>query len=81
MTLETATSFFGWCTLINVGLLTFWFAFYWLGHSWMYRLHGGLFRLSRDKFDAIHYAGLATYKVGIFLLNLVPYLALSIMNR
>lgn len=27
-------------------------------------------------FDAIHYAGLAVYKIGIFLMNLAPLLAL-----
>lgn len=30
-------------------------------------------------FDAINYAGVAVYKIGIILLNLVPYVALRIV--
>ncbi len=80
MTVEVLQSFFGWCALINVGLLTFWFLFFWLGHDLMYRFHGRLFSMSPQTFDSIHYAGLAGYKVGIFLLNLVPYLALQLVD-
>lgn len=80
MTVEIWQSFFGWSTAINVGLLAFWFLFYWLGHDLMYRFHSRLFKVSENTFDAIHYAGLATYKVGIMLLNLVPYLALQFVS-
>jgi hypothetical protein len=31
-----------------------------------------------EKFDEIHYSGMGRFKIGIFLLNLVPYLALCI---
>jgi hypothetical protein len=36
--------------------------------------------LSIEKFDAIHYAGMAYFKIGIFLFHLVPYLALRIVD-
>jgi hypothetical protein len=39
-------------------------------------MHTRWFKLSVETFDAIHYAGMATYKLGIILLNLVPLLAL-----
>lgn len=80
MSVEVLQSFFGWSAAINVGLLAVWFLFYWLGHDLMYRFHSRLFRLSVETFDAIHYAGLAGYKIGIFLLNLVPYLALQFVG-
>ena len=80
MTLETLQSFLGWCTLFNVGLLAAWFLFFWLGHDLMYKFHGHLFSISVEKFDAIHYAGMAFYKIGIFLLNLIPYLALEMVG-
>jgi hypothetical protein len=32
-----------------------------------------------EQFDSIHYAGMAIYKIGIILLNLVPYVALLIV--
>ena len=47
-----------------------------LAHSWMYRLHGRWFNISLNNFDAIHYAGMAIFKIGIILFNLVPYLIL-----
>ncbi len=81
MTLELATMFLGWCAVINTGLLILWFLFFWLGHDLMYRQHRRLFRLPVETFDAIHYAGLATCKAGIVLLNLVPSVVLALMGR
>ena len=49
-------------------------------HDWMYRMHDRWFKLSVETFDAIHYAGLAVYKVGILLLNLVPLVALYLIS-
>ena len=80
MTLELARSFFGWCSILNIGLLIWWFLFFWLGHDLMYRFHGRLFRISEESFDAIHYAGLATYKIAIFMLNVVPWISLKLMS-
>jgi hypothetical protein len=45
-------------------------------HDLMQRIHGTWFHLSREQFDALHYAGMAVYKVGILLFNLVPLTAL-----
>ena len=43
--------------------------------DWIYRLHGALFKhLSRESFDAIHYGGMAAYKMTIVLLTGVPLL-------
>ena len=39
-----------------------------------------LINLSVDKFDAIHYAGMTLFKIGILLFNLVPYFALRIVG-
>jgi hypothetical protein len=42
----------------------------------MYRLHSRWFNLSVETFDAIHYASMALYKIGIMLLNITPLIAL-----
>ena len=55
-----------------------WFLFFMLAHDSMHQLHGRWFRLSVEQFDMLHYAGLSIFKIGIILLNLVPYLALRI---
>jgi hypothetical protein len=70
-----------WCAVINYGILVVWFLFFMLAHDWMYQLHGRWFHLSVDQFDMLHYAGMSVYKLGILLLNLVPYIALHIVRR
>lgn len=70
-----------WCTILNYLVLFLWFIVFCLAHEWMVRLHGRWFRLTTAQFDAIHYGGMAVYKVGILLLNLVPLVALSIVAR
>ncbi len=79
MTLNLARDVLMWCTLINFGLLLWWFAFLSLAHDWTYRLHARWFRLSPETFDAIHYGGMAAFKLSIILLNLVPYISLHIV--
>ena len=79
MEIEMIKDFLLWCAVINMGLLLWWFLFFAFAHDWMYRLHSKWFNLSIDNFDSIHYAGMALFKIGIFLFNLVPYFALSIV--
>jgi hypothetical protein len=80
MTLDAARDLLLWCTVINYAVLLVWFLAFRFAHGWMYGLHGRWFRLSPEQFDAIHYAAMAVYKIGILLLNLVPYLALLIVT-
>jgi hypothetical protein len=79
MTIELTRNFFLWCTVINYAVLLLWFLAFVYAHDGMLRLHGRWFHLSRDRFDTLHYAGMGLYKTGILLLNLVPYIVLSII--
>jgi len=78
MSIEMARSTLLWCTVINYGVLVIWFLLYMLPHGWLYRLWGRWFRLTAEQFDTLNFAGMALYKVGILLLNLVPCVALYI---
>jgi hypothetical protein len=49
-------------------------------HDRIFRFHGRWFKLPLEKFDAIHYIGMGRFKIGIFLLNVAPYLALRIVD-
>jgi hypothetical protein len=80
MTLEILRDALGWCTILNWILLAWWLLFFKLGHDWIYRLHNRWFKLSVEKFDAIHYCGMALYKTAIIMFNLIPYLALRIVG-
>ena len=80
MDLQLLKAFFLWCTLLNYGLLLFWAGIFIFAHDWLKKLHARWFELSRERFDAIHYALMGAYKIGIFLLNLMPYVALEIIS-
>ncbi len=79
MNVELLRTSIGWCAVLNIGLLTGWFGFFWLGHDLMYRFHSRLFRISVERFDAIHYAMMGIFKIAVFSLNLVPYLVLRFL--
>jgi len=80
MTLESLRDMLGWCAVINLSLLVWWFLFVTLAHDWTYRLHRRWYKLSEEAFDTIHYAGIGLFKIGVLLFNVVPYLALRIVG-
>jgi hypothetical protein len=81
MNIETVRRVLLWCTIINYGILLVWFFVFMLAHAWLYQFHSRWFRLSVEQFDMLHYAGMSIFKIGIILLNLVPYIALRICQR
>ena len=80
MTLESIRATLAWCLVFNLGLLIGWWLLFALARDWVYQVHGKWFSLSKDRFNTIHYAGMALFKIGILLFNLVPYLALHIVG-
>ena len=80
MTIDLARDVLLWCFIINIGILLWWFLFFSLAHDWVYQFHGKWFKLSVEKFDTIHYAAMAFYKICIFVFNIVPYFALCIVG-
>jgi hypothetical protein len=63
--------------VINYALLLLWWVLFVFAHGAFYRLHQRWFRLSPETFDALNWGGIAAYKLGIILFNLVPLIALS----
>jgi len=43
-------------------------------------MHSRFFKLPDATFDAIHYGGMAFYKLCIFIFTIVPYFALLIIS-
>lgn len=80
MGLDVLRNFFLWCTVINYLVLIVWALLILLPHQWMYRLWSKWFHLPVEQINAINFAGLAVYKLGIILFNLVPYIALQIVG-
>ena len=80
MTLVIIRKTLAWCSVINIGLLLWWFLFFVLAHDWMYRLHSKWFKVSVEEFDSIHYRSMAFFKASLLVFNLVPYFALRIVG-
>jgi hypothetical protein len=80
MSLDTARGFFLWCSVINYGMLLVWVGLVTIGRERMYRLWARWFPLPREYFDALNVGGIALYKIGIFLFNIVPCIALYLVR-
>ena len=80
MTTDIICEVLGWCTVINIGILLFWWLCLVLAHDWVYGIHRKWFKLSIEKFDEIHYISIAFFKICIFTFNIAPYFALRIIG-
>ena len=69
------------CVVANYLILLFWWMVFAGAHDWMYRLHKRWFNLSVETFDALNWAGIAVYKIGILLFNVVPLIAVCLSAR
>lgn len=81
MSPEFLCRFLLWSLAINYAILLMWFFSFVFARRWMQRLHGRWFRLSDTTFDAVHYGGMAAYKLAIFFFNFAPLLALWIARE
>jgi hypothetical protein len=80
MSLEILRNWLLVCGLINMAMLMLWAMMFIFARDWIYKVHTKWFKLSDEKFDSIHYSGMALYKLVIFFFNLVPYFALLIID-
>ena len=78
-TLEIFVVLLGWCTVINIGLLMVASIFLVLMRGPISRIHAKMFGLNEVDLSRAYFQYLAQYKIAIFVLNLVPYIALKII--
>lgn len=79
--IETLTTFLGWCTVLNLGVLSLAAIFLIIMRTPISSLHSRLFGLSQDDLSRAYFQYLAQYKIAIFVLNIAPYLALKVMQQ
>jgi len=79
MNIQELQQFLLGCLGLNYLLLLIWSGLVIFAHDWVYKLHSQAFMLSIETFDAIHYAGLALYKIAIIFFNLIPLLVIWLM--
>ena len=75
MTTNDIKDFLLFCVIVIYVFLLIWAGAFIFAHNWMYRLHSRWFKIPVETFDAIHYAGLAIYKIAVIMFNLVPLVA------
>jgi hypothetical protein len=77
--IETLTTFLGWSTVINLGMLVIAAICLAFMRGFMTRFHAKMYGLSEADLARAYFQYLAQYKIAIIVFNLVPYIALKIM--
>lgn len=80
MNTETLRRMLAWSWVINWAILIIWFLAFTLAHDAVRDIQARWFKMSTDQFDALNYLGIAIYKIGVLLFNIVPYIALRIVE-
>lgn len=77
--IQTLTTFFGWCSLITVGILFLSSAALLLMRGFLTGLHSKMFGLNQEDLARAYFQYLAQFKIAVIVFNLAPYIALRLM--
>jgi len=79
MNIESLTTFLGWCTLINYGLLIIATVVLVVFGRAITRIHSKLFRLESEHLASEYFRYLANFKIVVIVFNLVPWVVLRFL--
>jgi len=80
MGIETLTTFFMWCTILNVALLVLSSVMCFCAGDRVYGIHSKWFSISRESFNVAMYSFIGLYKILVIVFNVIPYAALLIVG-
>ena len=80
MTIEQITALFQWMTIINAGIFIISALLVMLLKRHIIRWHGNLFGIQEHVVSSMIYGYLGLFKVLLILFNIVPWIALLIIN-
>ncbi len=80
MNTQQIQEFLGWCTVINLAIITVSTIALIIARDMVKKIHSKLFKLSDENLDKAYFRYLANYKIAIIVFSLVPYLALKVMG-
>ena len=80
MDIQTVTTFFMWCTILNMGLLTLTSVMCIFFADFSYRMNHRFFSISREAFNVIIVSFIGLYKIVVIVFSVVPYIALLIIG-
>lgn len=79
MTIDQLTAFFGWCSVINLAAMMLASIALVLFKRPVSAIHSRMMDIPEAVLPGLYFQYLGFYKIGIFLLNLAPYIALKLM--
>jgi hypothetical protein len=77
--LQTMTAFFGWCAVLNIGLLLFTAIWLIVFRDFTKSIHSAILGVDQDSMDVIYFQFMGNLKIAVIVFNVVPYLALKMM--
>ncbi len=78
--INTLTTFLGWCSVINIAVLMVSVIVLMVMSKPVANIHSKLFGINSSSLPPIYMQYIGHYKIMIIIFNLVPYIALKIMN-
>ncbi len=81
MDIQKLTTFFMWCTIINLALMVFGIIGCTLASDLIYNIQGKMFGISRETINSSIYMFFGVYKIFWLVFNAVPYAALLIIRK
>lgn len=79
MDILSLTTFFGWCLVINTGLLLFTTLALYFMKEWASNLHSEMFGVDKTLVLSSYFSYLAHFKLLILVFNLTPYIAFKLI--
>ena len=79
ISIESMISFFGWCTVVNIGIYLITVVTLATMRGWAYRTNAAIFGISEDEVARITFQYVGAYKLAITVLCFAPWLALKLM--
>ena len=79
MTILEIRAVLGWCSVVNVGLMMVLFLLLSMARPWVYKMHSKWFPITESQFNMALYSFFGLYKALVFVFNIVPWIALSIV--
>ena len=78
--IETLTSFFGWCSVINIAALFVASLALMTMRDTIAGIHSRMLGVSKDDMALQYVQYMSNYKIAVIVLNIVPYFALELMS-
>lgn len=77
--IETLTTFFGWCAVINFGIMLLGVSFFSVFHGFAGRISARMFGITEQDAKVTFFRVFQQYRLALVVLNIVPWIALTAM--